>query len=109
MITKDAIGVFLALGQESRLSAFRLIVQHGDVGLTPTQIIEYLGIPSATLSFHLKELTHANLLTVERQSRNLFYRPNVGLVQSLSEFLLDNCCGGRTCIPKNTNKRTVVK
>jgi DNA-binding transcriptional ArsR family regulator len=82
-----------------------LIVQRGDVGLTPTQIIEKLGIPNATLSFHLKELYQSNLITVERQSRNLIYRPNAKLVQNLSEFLLDNCCGGKSCIPVKSSKK----
>jgi ArsR family transcriptional regulator len=104
----DAISAFLALGQESRLNIFRLIVQKGDVGLTPTQIIEKLGIPNATLSFHLKELAQANLLLVERQSRNLIYRPNAGLVQNLSAFLLDNCCGGKSCTPVKILKKSKV-
>jgi len=105
MKNTDAVSAFLALGQESRLNIFRLIVQKGDLGLTPTQIIEKLGIPNATLSFHLKELVQANLLLVERQSRNLIYRPNALLVKRLSEFLLDNCCGGNPCIPTKTPKK----
>ena len=105
MKNKDAVSAFLALGQESRLNVFRLIVQRGDVGLTPTQIIEKLGIPNATLSFHLKELYQSNLITVERQSRNLIYRPNAQLVQNLSEFLLDNCCGGMPCSPVKSSKK----
>jgi len=102
----DAVAAFLALGQESRLNIFRLIVQRGDIGLTPTQIIEKLGIPNATLSFHLKELMQANLLLVERQSRNLIYRPNAVLVQDLSTFLLDNCCGGKSCTPEKIIRKT---
>lgn len=102
----DAVQAFLALGQESRLNVFRLIVQRGDVGLTPSQIIEKLGIPNATLSFHLKELVHADLLIVERQSRNLIYRPNAKLVQNLSEFLLENCCGGKDCSTVKVVKRS---
>ncbi len=105
MKNTNAVQAFLALGQESRLNIFRLIVQRGDVGLTPSQIIEKLGIPNATLSFHLKELVQANLLLVERQSRNLIYRPNARLVQDLSEFLLDNCCGGKECAPIKIQKR----
>lgn len=105
MKNKDAINAFLALGQESRLNIFRLIVQRGDVGLTPSQLIEKLGIPNATLSFHLKELVSANLLLVERQSRNLIYRPNAALIEDLSEFLLENCCGGKSCVPTNTKKK----
>lgn len=105
MKNTDAVVAFLALGQESRLNIFRLIVQKGDVGLTPSQIIEKLGIPNATLSFHLKELVQANLLLVERQSRNLIYRPNAVLVQELSAFLLENCCGGEPCIPVKTTRK----
>jgi len=109
MKNSDAIAAFLALGQETRLNIFRLVVQRGDTGLTPSEIIEKLGIPNATLSFHLKELLRANLLLVERQSRNLIYRPNAALVQELSGFLLENCCGGKPCMPvpkksKETNR-----
>ena len=67
MKNTDAIKAFLALGQETRLNVFRLVVQHGDVGLTPSEIIEKLGIPNATLSFHLKELVEAGLLNVEHK------------------------------------------
>jgi ArsR family transcriptional regulator len=105
MKNADAINAFLALGQETRLNIFRLIVQRGDLGLTPSQIIEKLGIPNATLSFHLKELVGADLLLVERQSRNLIYRPNAKLVQDLSGFLLENCCGGKSCVPVSLVKK----
>ena len=84
-------------------------MQKGDIGLTPTQIIEKLGIPNATLSFHLKELVNTKLLLVERQSRNLIYRPNADLVTNLSEFLLENCCSGKTCVIKRVNKKVVCK
>ena len=109
MKNTDAINAFLALGQESRLNVFRLIVQKGDVGLSPGQIIEKLGIPNATLSFHLKELLNANLLLVERQSRNLIYRPNARLVQDLSGFLLENCCNGKSCLPIASMKKASSK
>lgn len=104
MDNQQAIQAFLALGQETRLNIFRLVVQRGDSGLTPSELIEALGIPNATLSFHLKELTRAGLLLVERQSRNLIYRPNAVLVESLSGFLLENCCGGRPCTPTQRKK-----
>lgn len=97
MENTTAIQAFIALGQESRLNIFRLLVQKGDTGLMPSQIHELLGIPNATLSFHLKELLQANLISVERQSRNLIYKPNALMVQELSQFLLDNCCGGKPC------------
>ncbi len=100
MNNQDAIAAFLALGQETRLNIFRLIVQRGASGLTPSDLLEQLGIPNATLSFHLKELARAGLLQVERQSRHLIYRPNAALVQSLSNFLLEDCCGGLPCTPQ---------
>jgi DNA-binding transcriptional ArsR family regulator len=109
MNNTKAISAFLALGQETRLNVFRLIVQRGDVGLTPSDLIEKLGIPNATLSFHLKDLVDAELLLVERQGRNMIYRPNAEHVQKLSTFLLDNCCGGKPCIPVQTSKKAKAK
>jgi DNA-binding transcriptional ArsR family regulator len=109
MKNTDAIKAFLALGQETRLNIFRLVVQRGDTGLTPSEIIEKLGVPNATLSFHLKELVGSDLLSVERQSRNLIYRPNAALVQDLSQFLLENCCGGKSCAPLSIVKKVKVK
>jgi DNA-binding transcriptional ArsR family regulator len=100
MNNTDAISAFLALGQETRLNVFRLIVQRGKDGLTPSALIEKLAVPQATLSFHLKELVRADLLLVERQGRQLIYRPNAVLVEQLSDFLLENCCGGQTCSPR---------
>ena len=74
------------------------------------QKAEALGLKTnATLSFHLKELVQASLLVVERQSRNLIYRPNVALVTNLSEFLLENCCSGKTCAIKKVNKKVACK
>jgi ArsR family transcriptional regulator len=107
MKNTEAILAFIALGQESRLNVYRLIVQKGDEGLLPSQIHEMLGIPNATLSFHLKELYQAGLITVERQSRNLIYRPNPGMVEDLSQFLLANCCNGKPC--KTTKPAKKVK
>jgi len=97
MDNKAAARAFVALGQETRLNIFRLIVQRGDKGLCPSQIHELLGVPAATLSFHLRELLSSDLLTVERQSRNLIYRPNGDFTNQLLEFLVDNCCGGNSC------------
>jgi DNA-binding transcriptional ArsR family regulator len=108
MDNNNAISAFLALGQETRLNVFRLIVQRGDNGLTPSEIIETLGIPNATLSFHLKDLVDADLLLVARQGRYLIYRPNAVHVKKLSEFLLDNCCGGKSCITAKPLKKAKV-
>lgn len=105
MNNTDAILAFLALGQETRLNIFRLVVQRGQEGLTPSDLVQLLGVPNATLSFHLKELVRARLLLVERRSRHLFYRPNAALVEALSAFLLENCCGGRPCTPSTRTKK----
>ncbi len=107
MKNSDAVQSFLALGQESRLNIFRLIVQKGAEGVTPSEIKESLGIPAATLSFHLKELYQANLILVERQSRNLIYRPHAEQVTSLMDFLLFNCCGGQSCETKAVQENIV--
>ncbi len=104
MKNTDAVQSFLALGQESRLNIFRLIVQKGAEGITPSEIKESLGMPAATLSFHLKELYQANLILVERQSRNLIYRPHAEQVINLMDFLLFNCCGGKVCAPNKKDK-----
>jgi DNA-binding transcriptional ArsR family regulator len=92
-----AVNAFTALGQESRLNVFRLIVQRANNGITPSEIIELLGIPGATLSFHLKELTNAGLISFERQSRRLVYRPQPDFINALVTFLSENCCGGLPC------------
>ena len=106
MNNHDAIRVFLALGQETRLNTFRLIVQRGNLGLTPSEISEKLGIAQGTLSFHLKELLNANLILVERQGRSLIYRPAADRVNDLANFLLENCCQGKSCTA--TQKRKVL-
>ena len=109
MKNSDAVQAFLALGQETRLNVFRLIVQRGDAGIFPSQLGELLGVPPATLSFHLKELHQADLVTVERQSRHLVYRPRADMVESLMEFLLFNCCGGKDCSTSKTKKAEAAK
>ena len=92
-----AVAAFTALGQESRLNVFRLIVQRGDGGITPTEIVELLGIHGATLSFHLKELSEARLIASQKQGRSLIYRPQGRFVAQLVDFLSENCCGGKPC------------
>jgi ArsR family transcriptional regulator, arsenate/arsenite/antimonite-responsive transcriptional repressor len=92
-----AVTAFTALGQESRLNVFRLIVQRANKGVTPSEIIELLGIPGATLSFHLKELANSGLVSFERQSRSLIYKPEPKFINDLVAFLSENCCGGVPC------------
>jgi len=89
-----AVAALAALAQETRLDVFRLLVRAGAEGLPAGQIGEQLGIPSATLSFHLKELRAAGLLVCERAGRSRIYRPDFEAMGELLGFLTENCCSG---------------
>ena len=97
MKNPQATAAFSALGHEPRLNLFRLIVQRADKGVTPSEITELLGVPAATLSFHLKELSHAGLIQATRDGRQLIYRPQFAFVNQLVSFLSENCCSGTPC------------
>jgi DNA-binding transcriptional ArsR family regulator len=86
-----------ALAQTHRLKVFRLLVVAGQQGLTPGALAETLELPAATLSFHLKELTHAGLVTQERVSRNMVYRAAFDHMNALLAYLTEHCCQGAAC------------
>ena len=88
----DAIAALSALASEARLAVFRLLVQRGPAGYTPSELARRLGVPSPTLSFHLRELVNAGLVASRRDGRHLFYSPNFQRMQGLVGFLTDNCC-----------------
>jgi ArsR family transcriptional regulator, arsenate/arsenite/antimonite-responsive transcriptional repressor len=90
----DAIAALAALAQESRLDIFRLLVQAGPDGLPVGQIGERLGLPSATLSFHLNQLRHAGLVTFRREGRSLIYGAEYAAMIGLLAYLTENCCQG---------------
>ena len=92
-----AISAFAALAQETRLDVYRVLVQAGTEGMPAGAIGAVLGIPSATLSFHLKELASAGLIRCERQGRSRIYSPDFSVVQELADFLMANCCQGVAC------------
>ncbi|WP_136416055.1 metalloregulator ArsR/SmtB family transcription factor [Herbaspirillum sp. ST 5-3] len=99
MNTKNAISALAALAQESRLAVFRLLVQIGPAGMAASKISESLGIPPSSLSFHLKELTHADLVIPRQDGRFVIYAANFETMNALMGFLTDNCCGGNPCSP----------
>jgi ArsR family transcriptional regulator len=99
METKLAIGALAALAQASRLAVFRLLVQAGPAGLAASKIAEQLEIPPSSLSFHLKELTHAGMVTQAKAGRSLIYSANFDTMNALLGFLTENCCGGNPCSP----------
>ncbi len=94
----DAIRSLAALAQEIRLRVFRALVVAGNSGLTPSHLSEQLNVASNTLSFHLKELTYAGLISQERQGRNLIYKASFATMDELLGYLTENCCQGAVCL-----------
>jgi ArsR family transcriptional regulator, arsenate/arsenite/antimonite-responsive transcriptional repressor len=86
-----------ALAQETRLRIFRSLVAQGPEGLTPGQLSASLGVASTALSFHLKELSHAGLVSQERDGRHLIYRAEFDAMNDLLQFLSAHCCQGEPC------------
>lgn len=94
MDTKDALKALAALAQENRLAIFRLLVEQGPPGFAAGVIGEKLDLANATLSFHLKELTLAGLLTARQESRFIYYAANFEVMNTLMAYLTENCCAG---------------
>ncbi len=86
-----------ALSQVHRLKAFRALVVAGRAGLTPGALAEQLSISPASMSFHLKELLHAELVSQTRDGRNLIYRASFDRMNGVLAFLTSNCCEGQPC------------
>lgn len=86
-----------ALANETRLTIFRVLVQAGEPGLPAGQLAKDLSIPNATLSFHLKELTHAELIIARQESRFIYYSANFATMNALLSYLTENCCAGTPC------------
>jgi DNA-binding transcriptional ArsR family regulator len=94
MEKQAALAALSALAQESRLDVFRLLVQAGAEGLPAGLIGERLGLPAATLSFHLSQLRHAGMVGFRREGRSLIYAAEFGAMAALLAFLTANCCQG---------------
>jgi DNA-binding transcriptional ArsR family regulator len=96
---KQIVTRLAALAHESRLSVYRMLVQRGPDGLTPGVMAEQLGIAPSSLSFHLKELAHAELVSIRQDGRKLVYAANFAVMNNLVAYLSENCCGGNPCTP----------
>ena len=94
----EVIQALSALAQEVRLRVFRALVVAGQGGLTPGAVSEQLGVAPNTLSFHLKELSRAGLVSQERQGRHLVYRAAYPAMNALLAYLTENCCQGAACL-----------
>src|SRR5215472_12741542 len=91
---KSALTALAALSQETRLDLFRLLVTVGPEGLSAGIIADRLGVLPGSLTFHLKELQHAGLITQRRLGRQLIYSAEYGAMNDLLAYLTENCCGG---------------
>jgi len=87
-----AVASLAALAQRMRLRVFRALVGAGPQGLTPGALSATLDVPASTLSFHLRELMHAGLVSQERDGRHLIYRPEINQMNSLLAYLTAHCC-----------------
>jgi ArsR family transcriptional regulator len=98
-----AVIAFSALSQETRLRVFKLLIEYGNEGTPAGSLSEQLGIPHNTLSFHLAHLSHAGLVTSRKQGRSVIYTANCDAIESLIDYLKENCCaretGGNKCQP----------
>ncbi|GAA6140877.1 metalloregulator ArsR/SmtB family transcription factor [Hydrogenophaga sp. 5NK40-0174] len=101
----QAIASLAALAQRQRLRAFRALVVAGPQGMTAGEIAAALDLSPSALSFHLKELAHAQLVDVEPQGRNMLYRARFDTMNGLLDYLTEHCCAGQACMPPRAAKR----
>lgn len=97
MDESQIIKALAALAHSQRLQVFRALVVAGNAGLTPSVMAEGLDVARNALSFHLKELLHAGLVSTEQQGRNLIYRAAYDRMNGLIAYLTENCCAGDAC------------
>ena len=95
----EAAAALGALAHEGRLDIYRLLVQAGPAGLTVGDIGAKLKMPGATLSFHLAQLQHADLVAARREGRQLIQTADFAQMNALVAYLTENCCGGKSCAP----------
>ena len=101
----QAVSALGALAHTQRLRVFRALVVAGPEGLTPSVLADQLDVARNSLSFHLKELMGAGLVTQERDGRSLIYRPLIDQMQALLDYLSAHCCQGEACTPKGPRAR----
>ncbi len=101
METKDALPAFAALSQENRLDALRMLVRTGPRGIAAGDLASAMGVAAPTMSFHLKELANAGLVTSRKEGRRVFYAADYGGIRRIVDFLMADCCQGdpRLCGP----------
>ena len=109
MDNKSAVTILSSIAQEARLDIFRTLVRAGIAGLSAGNIAEKLNIPNSTLSFHLKELSHAGLVSSRQESRFIYYSANYQAMNNLLAYLTENCCAGEQICCTDTSCETPQK
>lgn len=97
-----------ALGHETRLSIFRLLIEAGPAGLAAGAIGERIGLPAATASFHLAHLSRVGLIRGRQDGRFIYYSADFEAMDGLIAFLTENCCAGGSCLPKTDAARSIA-
>lgn len=109
MESNKAVAALAALAHEGRLEIYRRLVEAGPRGLTVGEIAAKLGMPGATLSFHLSQLKHAGLVIARRDGRQLIQTADFERMTALVGYLTENCCAGSDCAPACTPASSKVK
>lgn len=109
MESTTIVTALAALAQESRLAIYRLLVQAGAAGMAAGKISEALHIAPSSLSFHMKELSHAALVTARNEGRFVIYSANYEQMNHVLAYLTENCCGGVPCTPVQFHARHELK
>jgi ArsR family transcriptional regulator, arsenate/arsenite/antimonite-responsive transcriptional repressor len=99
MEAQQVVTALSAIAHEHRLAVYRMLVEAGPQGLPAGTLAERLGMPPSSLSFHLKQLHYAGLVTQRRLSRQLIYAADFSVMNGLISYLTENCCGGAGCAP----------
>lgn len=111
MKAKQAVDALGALAHEHRLSVYRMLVEAGPEGLNAGTIAARLKVPPSSLTFHLQQLHRADLITQQRNSRQLIYAADFEVMRELVGYLTENCCGGESsacdvpCAPAGESKK----
>lgn len=109
MDTLNAAECLAALGHETRLGIFRLLVEAGPEGVVASALGERLGLPAPTLSFHLAHLSRVGLIRGRKESRFIRYAAEYPTMDALIAFLTRNCCQGAACLPRTAQCDTLEK
>ncbi|MEI7842931.1 MAG: metalloregulator ArsR/SmtB family transcription factor [Gallionellaceae bacterium] len=104
MDSKQVVEALSALAQPTRLAVYRLLVEAGQAGMSAGQIAEKLELAPATLSFHFKTLSHAELIESRQDGRFIYYTANFAVMNGMVTYLTENCCGGNAEACKTPNK-----